>query len=74
MLHRCRVQGLADFVQPGFARLAVAGRRAHLDEFMRLEIAFYFQDHGGRQAVVADHDDRVKRVRQGFERAALDGG
>lgn len=68
------MQSEADFVEPGFARFTVVRRGADFDEFVRLQIAFDFQDDGGRQSLIADHDDRGQRMRLRFERAALDRG
>ena len=52
---------------------AVVAADAHLDEFVLQEREVDFVLHGGRQAVVADDDDRVEMVRAGAQFAALGG-
>ena len=51
----------------------VVAEHADLDELVAEQIHVDLVQHRGRQAVVADHDDRVQMVRLGAQRAALSG-
>jgi hypothetical protein len=53
----------ANLAHPRFPRLPVVGRRAHLDELVRLQRAIDFRDDLGGEALVADDDDRIQLVR-----------
>jgi len=63
-------QGLKD----GFALGAVVGEDPHLDQAVGLERGIGFLLDGGRQAVAADHHDRVEVMGLGAEFLALGGG
>jgi hypothetical protein len=60
----------AEVRHPLRARLAIVARRPHLDEFVGLERAIDFQEHGVREPLVADDDDRTQLVGLGAQFAA----
>jgi hypothetical protein len=68
-----RTELLADRLHPRVARIAVVGRRTHLDQLVRLEGAVDFGDHLVGEALVADDDDGRQLVRRGAQLAAADG-
>jgi len=57
-----RFELLADGPHPLFPRGAVAGRGAHLDQFVRLQRAVDLRDHLVREALVANDDHGAQRV------------
>jgi hypothetical protein len=60
----------ADRAHPLFAQLAVVGRRAHLDQLVRLERAVDLGDDFVGETFVADDDDRIELVRLSAQLAA----
>jgi hypothetical protein len=65
------LQPRANLAHPRFPRLPVVGRRAHLDELVRLQRAIDFRDDLGGEALVADDHDRGQLVRFGAQLASL---
>jgi hypothetical protein len=75
LLHRMRIELLAERFHPDVARVAVLGRRAHLDQLVRLERAVDFRDDFvGEPLLVADDDDRGELVCLGAQLAAAGRG
>jgi hypothetical protein len=68
-----RFELLADGPHPLFARGAVAGRSAHLDQFVRLQRTVDLRDHLVRESLVANDDDRAQRVGLRAQLAATGG-
>ena len=69
-----RPEPLADRVQPGVARLALAGGGAHLDQLVRLQRAVDLGDDLVGEALVADDDGGTELVGLGAQLAAALGG
>lgn len=67
MLHRLGAQAVADMGQRGVARFAFHAAHAHLDKFMGRQRAVDFCQHRIGEALFADVNDRVERVRAPFE-------
>jgi hypothetical protein len=67
----CR--GLRNLCQNGDAGFAVVASNTDFYQLMRGQADVYFFEDGRGQALVADHDDRVDRVSEGFQRFALAG-
>jgi hypothetical protein len=65
-----RLEPRADRAHPLFAQLAIVGRRAHLDQLVRLERAVDLGDDLVGEALVADDDDRIELVRLSAQLAA----
>jgi hypothetical protein len=62
MLYRHAGRAIADAREEQFALGAVVARHAHLDQFMCRQRNVDFVQHGRRQAMVADGDDRTQVV------------
>ena len=73
MLHRGCVQAVADPGQQYLALASVVAEHANLDQLMRQQIDVDFVQYRGREAVVANSDDRMERMRLGAKSAALGG-
>ena len=73
MLHRRRVEVVADPREQRFALVAVVAEHANLDELVREQIDVDLVQHRGREPVLADGDDRMQRMRLGAKGAALRG-
>jgi hypothetical protein len=71
MLNRLGARAGADLIQAGDARVAVVARDVDFDEFVALEGALDFRQDGGGQALAADHDHGLERVRPPAQRAAF---
>jgi hypothetical protein len=70
LLHGVRLEPRADRLHPRPAGIAVIGRRAHLDERVRLERAVDLGDDFLGEALVADDDHRSELVRPRSQLAA----
>ncbi len=62
MLDRRGAEFVGQLLVDGFALFAVVAVHAHLDQAVGIERGVGFLQHGGRQAVLADHDHRVEVV------------
>jgi hypothetical protein len=65
-----RLEPLADAVHPLLAQFSVVGRRAHLDQLVRLERAVDLGDDFVGETFVADDDDGIELVRLSAQLAA----
>ena len=72
MLHGLGAGRLADFVEKSLAILAFR-LDPYLDQFMYAEREFDFREHGASETLVADKDDRLKRMCAGAQRASRGG-
>jgi len=63
MLHRRCVETVADPGQQRLAFVSIVTEYPNLDQLMRQKIDVDFVQHRGREPVVADGDDRMKRMR-----------
>ena len=63
MLHRRGVELAADAREQRFARVALVAQHPHLDELVREKIDVDFVQDSGRQPMLPDRDDRMKRMR-----------
>jgi len=66
-------EALADLLHPQLARAAVVGRRADLDELVRLQRAVDLGQHLVGEALVADDDDGIEAVCLGAQFASAGG-
>jgi hypothetical protein len=73
VLHGVRAGALADARQRDLALVAVQRRRAHLDQLVVRERAVDLRHHRIGQALFAQLQDRMQRVRARLERLALRG-
>ncbi len=74
VLNRCGAEFFGQGLEHGFARSAVVGEDADLDQPMGIERGGnFFLDRVG-QAIVADHDDRIEVVGQRAVFLSLGGG
>jgi transcription elongation GreA/GreB family factor len=73
MLHRRCVETVADPAQQRLALASIVAEDANLDQLVRQEIDVDFVQHRGREAVVADGDDRMERMRLGAISSTLGG-
>ena len=73
MLHRRRVEVTADLREQRLALAPVVVEHADLDQRVGDQIDIDFVQHGWREAVLADADERVQVVRLGAKRPALGG-
>src|SRR5262245_61127935 len=73
-MYRHRVETRSERLTQRDALLAIRGRNADLDEFVRGERAVGLFDELVREACVADADDRFERVRPGFQLSPFTGG
>ena len=71
LLHRMRLEPVADRLQPHVAGIALAGRGPDLDELVRLQGAVDLGQHLVGEALVADDDDGAELVGFGAQLAAL---
>ena len=62
MLHGRGVEIGADPREQRFAVVPILAEHADLDELVREEIDVDFVQHRGRQSMLSDRDDRMKRV------------
>ena len=74
VLDRGGVELVRQRLEDGFALGTVVGEDAHLDQAVGLEGGVGFLLDGGRQAVAADHHDRVEVMGLGTEFLAFGGG
>ena len=63
MLHRRRVETVADPGQQRFAFASIVAEHANLDQLMRQQIDVDLVQHRGGEPVLADGDDRVEGMR-----------
>lgn len=74
MLNRLGLQGLANLFEPGDAVLPFGATGLHLDQFMGLERAVDFLQHGGGEPGIANQDNGFETVGQPLQVLALGGG
>ena len=65
MLHGCAIERFARLGEHRLARVAVVAQHAHLDEVVGEEREVDLVQYRGREAVMADHDDRFEVMRLG---------
>ena len=63
MLHRRRVERVADCGEERVARVPVVAEHANLDQLVREEIDVDFVQHRRGESVVADGDHGMQRMR-----------
>ena len=73
MLDRGRVELASDLGEHRVALPAVLGEHAHLDERVRTKRHVDLMDHSRREALLADADNRMQRVRLRAQLATLPG-
>ena len=73
MLHRRRIEIAANPREQRLALVPVVAEHANLDELVGEKIDVDLVQHRGREAVLADRDDGMERVRLGAKGAALRG-
>ena len=73
MLHRRGVEVAADPGEQSLALGAIVVENTDLDQLVRQQIDVDFVQHGWREAVVADADERMEGMRLRTEGAALRG-
>ena len=73
MLHRRRIEVAADLREQRLALAPVVVEHADLDQRVGDQIDIDFVQHGWREAVLADADERVKGMRLRAEGAPLGG-
>ena len=71
MLNRLRLQPRADVRKCRFALVAFHAAGAHLDEFVRRQCPVDLGNHRVGQALVADVNQRIERMRARLQRLAL---
>ena len=71
MLHRRRVERVADPGEQCVARVPVVAEHADLDQLMREQVDVDFVQHRGSEPVLADGDDGMQRMRFRAKSAAL---
>lgn len=60
MLHRRRVECVADLGQQCVPRIPVVAEHADLDQLMREQVDVDFVQHRGSESVLADGDDGMQ--------------
>lgn len=73
MLNRCCVQIGADLCEQPLALVPVIVEHANLDELVRVQVDVDFVQHRAREAVRADRNHGVQRVRPGAKRSSRRG-
>jgi hypothetical protein len=74
LLHRMRLEALADGLEPDVALLALRGRGPHLDQLVGLQRPVDLGDHLVGEALVADEHDGAQGVRLGAQLASAFAG
>ena len=65
MLYRCGVEFRADLFEIGDAVFTAVAVDANLDQFVGIQVALDFLEHGIGQAVFGNRDDRIQIVGAG---------
>jgi len=73
MLDRRRIEVAADSREQRLALTPVVVEHADLDQLVGDQVDIDFVQHGRREAVLADADERMEGVRFGAEGASLGG-